>query len=411
MIGRADELRRLVQLVAAPRTGVAMLAGEPGIGKTRLVQELFSAVPPETTVLVGQAEPGSLGRPFELLLSALDGRAEVAVELADLVAVLTDAARTQVERLRAGLQILHRLTLPGPSLIVFEDLHWADSESIALFERIADLQGDRVLLGTYRPAEVMRRNPVAALLDGLERRHDVYHVRLERLGLADTSALLAAATGRPPPYRAAVTRHNRPGGNPFCLEELLRTGTDLEKLSDEPLPWSLAETLRRQVEHLEPEYQRLVEAAAMLGYRIPFDLLAAVTGKGEDELIRALRELVAQGVLVESGVDEFAFRHALVREAVGERLLGRERRRLHEAALDALLAAGDADWAMVTKHAWGAGRYDDMLAAARLGSATYLATGSALQALQLAEMGLEERAEDTDLLATAARAAWLAGLL
>ena len=150
--------------------------------------------------------------------------------------------------------------------------------------------------------------------------------------------------------------------------------------------------------------QRMVEAAAMLGYRIPFDLLAAVTGKGEDELIAALRQLVAEGVLVESGVDEFAFRHALVREAVTERLLGRERRRLHEAALDALLAAGDADWALVTKHAWGAGRYDDMLAAARVGSATYLATGSAFQALQLAEMGLEEADDDIDLLATAARA-------
>ena len=115
-------------------------------------------------------------------------------------------------------------------MVIFEDLHWADSESIALFERIADLEGDRLLVGTYRPAEVMRRNPIAGLLDRLERRHSVYHVRLERLDLAETSAFLTATTGKPPPYRAAVSLHDRTGGNPFFLEELLRTGEDLETL-------------------------------------------------------------------------------------------------------------------------------------------------------------------------------------
>jgi DNA-binding CsgD family transcriptional regulator len=407
MVGRADELRQLTQLVAGPGVAVAVLAGEPGIGKTRLVHELIGGLPIGTTVLFGQAEPGSLGRPYELLLSALDGRTDVDETL---LTTLNDSSRTQVERLRAGLQVLLRLTSPGPAVVVFEDLHWADSESIALFERIADVEGNLLLLGTYRPAEVMRRNPVAGLLDRLERRYTVHHIRLERLGLTETSAFLAAATGRPPEYRAAVSLHMRTGGNPFFLEELLRGSGDLEELCERPLPWSLAETLRRQVEHLDPDQQRLVEAASVLGYRIPFDLLAAVTGRSERDLITALRQLVSDGVLVESGEDEFAFRHALVREAVGERLLGRERRRLHEAALEALLATGDADWALVVKHAHGAGRYDDVLEAARRGSAVYLGMGSAFQALQLAESGLEEACDDPDLLATAARAGWLAGL-
>jgi DNA-binding CsgD family transcriptional regulator len=408
MIGRDEELHRLMGLVDVPGSTVAMLAGEPGIGKTRLVDEFLAQLPESVTVLVGQAEPGSLGRPFELLLSALDGRTDV--EQGELE-LLTDSSRTQVERLRTGLRILLRLTDSGPAVVVFEDLHWADSESIALFERIGDLEGQRLLIGTYRPAEVIRRNPIAGFLDNMERRHVVYHIRLERLGLAETSAFLTAAAGKPPPYRAAVSLHSRTGGNPFFLEELVRDGGDLVELVDQPLPWSLAEALRRQVEHLEPALQRLVEAAAVLGYRVPFDLLRSVTGMSEADLIWALRELVREGVLVETGEDEFAFRHALVREAVGERLLGRERRRLHEAALEALLAAGDADWALVARHAHGAGRYDDVLAAARAGSAAYLAMGSAFQALQLAEIGLEEAAEDTGLLATAANAAWLAGLL
>src|SRR5262245_17267519 len=129
MIGRADELRELLRLVASPGTGVAILAGEPGIGKTRLVQELRAGLPVDTTLLVGQAEPGSLGRPFELLLSALDGHARLATVPghAELLEVLTDSSRSLVERLRAGLQILLRLTSGGPAVVIFEDLHWADS--------------------------------------------------------------------------------------------------------------------------------------------------------------------------------------------------------------------------------------------------------------------------------------------
>src|SRR5690606_9010361 len=92
---------------------------------------------------------------------------------------LTDSSRTQVERLRTGMRLLLRVTSGGPAVIVFEDLHWADSESVALFEHIADLEGDRLLLGTYRPVDVVRRHPVAGLLDRLERRYSVYHVRLE----------------------------------------------------------------------------------------------------------------------------------------------------------------------------------------------------------------------------------------
>lgn len=109
--------------------------------------------------------------------------------------------------------------------------------------------------------------------------------------------------------------------------------------------------------------------------------------------------------------DEISFRHALVREAVTERMLSQQRRRLHEAALEALLAAGDADPALVAHHAQAAGRYPEMVAAARRGAALYLSIGSAYQALKLAEMGLAEATEDLDLIAHAAQAAWLAGLL
>ncbi|MEV4348883.1 AAA family ATPase [Actinoplanes sp. NPDC049596] len=414
MIGRESELRRLVRLApgggAGAQTAVAIVAGEPGIGKTRLVHELIAKLPAGTVVLVGQAEPGSLSRPYEVLLDAIDGRPEVDEEQ---LAALADAQRSPVERLHTGLAILADLIGDAPAVIVFEDLHWADSESAALFERIADQRGPRLLIGTYRPDEVDRRQPVAGLLARLERRHAVTHVRLDRLTPAQTAALLAAATGAPAPLRAATALHHRTGGNPFFLEELLRAlpGYDVEALVEQPLPWSLAEVLRRHIDDLEPRGHRIAEAATVLGHRIPFDLLADVTGAGEEELIAVLRDLVTRGVLVETGEDEFAFRHALVREAIADQMLGRQRRRLHEAALEVLLRGGSSDPAMVAHHARGAGRYEDMVAAARSGTALYLSIGSAYQALQLAEMGLDEDPDDTDLLAGAARASWLAGLL
>jgi DNA-binding CsgD family transcriptional regulator len=415
MVGRDHELRQLAQLVTAPRSQVAIIAGEPGIGKTRLVHELLAAVPDDTLVFVGHAEPGSLARPYELLLDALAGHDHGTHQLA--IDELTDASRSAVERLHTGLRLIGDLTEGQPSVIVFEDLHWADSESAALFERIADAPGQRLLVGTYRPDEVTRRHPVSGLLARMERRHEVTHLRLDRLAPPESATLLASATGEPVPYRTAMELHQRTGGNPFFLEELLRSAAttesgavDITALCEQPLPWSIAEVLHRQIDGLDAEPRRIVEAAAMLGHRVPFDLLATVTATSEDDLIPALRALVEQGVLVESDDDEFTFRHALVREALTEHLLGRQKRRLHEAALDALLA-GSADPALVAHHAKGAGRYADMVTAARRGAAIYLDIGSPYQALQLAEMGLEEAADDTEMLGYATHAAWLAGLV
>ncbi len=412
MVGRDGELRQLVQLARSPRPQVAMLAGEPGIGKTRLVRELIANLPPETVVLVGHAEPGSLARPYEVLLDAIDGRPEVDQ---DQLSVMTDARHSHVERLQTGLSIVDDLVGDAPALIVFEDLHWADSESAGLFERIAglDSRGPRLLIGTYRPDEVTWRQPLAGLLERLERRHLVTHVRLGRLMLSGTAAFLAAATGKPAPLRSAKSLHQRTGGNPFFLEELMRgwEGDDLDELCSRPLPWSLVEALRRQVDDLDPGVHRVVEAAAVLGHRVPFDLLAGVTRMDEDGLIDVLRQLVDRDVLTEVGEDEFAFRHALVREAVTDQMLARQRRRLHGAALEVLLATGSPDPALVARHAREAGRYDEMVSAARRGTALYLSIGSAYQALQLAEMGLDEAADDPELLASATRAAWLVGLL
>jgi DNA-binding CsgD family transcriptional regulator len=233
------------------------------------------------------------------------------------------------------------------------------------------------------------------------------------LSVPDVGAFLAAVYGRMPSYRVIEAVHARTGGNPFFLEEMLAAARedDPDRLTTQALPWSLGELVRSQLSDLTAEQRQVVEAAAVLGRRVSFDILAVVSGYSEDELIPILRLLVARGLLVEAEADVFMFRHALAREAIESDLLGRERRRLHEAALAALHQADSDDAAAIAYHAHGAGRFDEMVAAARLGARQALQSGSTYQALQLAELGLSEACKDPELLKLASRAAWLAGIL
>ena len=432
MVERATELARLREL--ATTTGdpaVALISGEAGVGKTRLVAELVATLDPAVAVLAGQGSQGAPGRPFQLLLEAVEPQVAtwdaVPERLADrseplrlLLAPVAPKLAGHAERdygqeelLRAAVDLVRELAGPDGAVLVFEDLHWADAESIALFGRLAITPGLPLLLaGTFRPEGVGRRHPLVELLVELERQRMVTTIALERLGRAGVAELLAAVYRNPVPFQVAEALHRRTGGNPFFLEELVVTAgrADPARLAALPLPWNLSEAVLRRLDDLDPAQRRVVDAAAILGRRISFDLLAAVTGSGEDELIAVLRHLVAGNVMVEEEPDVFAFRHALTREAIAGRLLGRERRRLHEKALAAIQESGADDWAAVAWHAQGAGRYDELVEAARSGAWSYLQQGSTAEALRLAETGLSEADRDLDLLAAASKAAWMIGL-
>lgn len=413
MVGRAAELGRLAGLIgASPAPAIALIAGEAGIGKTRLVQELVEAAAGHAIVLAGQADPGSVGRPMDLLLDAVH-QADLEVH-EGLRAIVRDPGRTAEERTRSAVELVRSITAGRPGLIVFEDLHWADAESLATFEQLAKPDsGSLVLVGTYRPEALSRRHPAADLLPRLEHRHAVTHLQLNRLSPADVSTYLAAVLQRDPSFRAVDALHTRSGGNPFFLEELVASagGADADALDTAPLPWTIAEVVRSQMDDLDPEVRSIVAAAAVLGRRVSFDLLAAVTATPERALIDHLRVAVDRGLLVETDADVFGFHHDLAREAIDAALLGRERRRLHQAALDALRAVKSRDHVALTHHAAGAGRYDEMVEEARLGAHDSLDHGSTYQALQLAEAGLSEVEDDLDLRSAATRAAWLADLL
>ena len=402
MIGRTSALSQLQQLVRGTDgnqdgelPAVALVAGEAGLGKTRLLQELIGSIPAETHVLVAHAEPGSLGRPLDLIRSMLD---DAPTDLVDARAVAIDAVAERIG--------------DGPALVIIEDLHWADSDSVGVFEQLASMPLPGVtLIATYRPDELTTRLPGGEMVVRLERRRHVHQVHLERLDHHEVGAFLAAVYGRKLGTGVVDALRSRTGGNPFFLEEILAAAGDAEPeaLATQPLPWTLAELVSRQLDGLSMDERQLIEAAAVLGRRAQFDVLAVLGARSEEDLIPDLRALVDRGLLVEETDDEFSFRHELVRDAVEAQLLGRQRRRLHQQALDLLRKSMGTDFADLARHAAGAGQYDELVELARVGVGHYLGVGATHQALRLAVAALAEAPDDVELLAGAARAAWLIG--
>ncbi|HEY3241181.1 MAG TPA: AAA family ATPase [Acidimicrobiia bacterium] len=301
MVGRAAELalvRRLVDDLADPQ--VALIGGEAGVGKTRLVQELVPQLPPATTVLWGHAEQGALGRPWGLLLEAVETRVaqwdavpgDLAARLDPLRLLLAPVAPRlggaaerdygPEELLRATVDLVGHLARPGGAVVVFEDLQWADAESLAVFTRLALTPGLPILLvGTYR-AENLDRRRLADLVSDLERRRSVERIELAPLARTEVGEMLDAVTGRAVPLPGVEAVHHRTGGNPFFVEELLMVAGDADPqaLARLPLPASLTEAVVGHLDGLGPEERRTVDAAAVLGHRIRFDTLATLTGLG-----------------------------------------------------------------------------------------------------------------------------------
>jgi ATP/maltotriose-dependent transcriptional regulator MalT len=447
IVGRDGELQRLAGVLAAgDGARVALVGGEAGIGKTRLVTDaLASSSPTGALVIALRGDPVRRSKAFDAFTSAVEAhvrdwtsvppaleprRAEVSRLLAPVTPALDtgagkgDEAADSMESLeRAAIDVLRHLAPDlAPVIVYADDLHWIDPETIGIVHQLVlGVPGldDVVVIGTYRPDGLLSRSPLSALLNAVERRPDGLNIRLDRLGLDEVADFAAQALGDNVPYRAVKALHHRSGGNPFFLEELIASSggagatdaTDAIDLADLPLPWTVAELLRDAVLALTDDERVVIESAAVLGQRVPFDLLARVTGSSEGSLIDSLRGLVAAGLLVEDEDDVFAFRHALVGETVSAGLLGRERRRIHEAALAVLLEADEPDDVAIAHHAAAAGAVGVMLDAVRRAATDAVRRGAAYQALELAELGLSEAPEDSSLNELATRAAWLVGAL
>lgn len=395
MVGRSAALQRLhglidsAEIAALDAPEVALVSGEPGIGKTRLLRELLEHLPGDVTVLSTQAQPGSLGRPFDVIGQLAEPGADPAI---------------------AALAVVEAAVAKGRTVLLVEDLHWADADSAHLIEQLALRPWPQlVVIGTYRPADLSPKAPGGELVLRLERQSSVEQIRLERLERPEVASMLGAIGGRAPSSAAVEAVFRRSGGIPFVVEELMR-GVGLEACSDDllaaQLPWSLDEAVRQQLSGLERAERAVVDALAVFGEPTSFDLIAEVTELPEGELLDALSGLTRATVLVEVSADHFWFTHALVADTVAQQLLGRQRRRLHERSLAAMQALPDADAASLARHAAGAGHYEQVVPIARAGARQYLDRGATFQALRLAGHALEEEPDDVELLRVATDAAW-----
>jgi DNA-binding CsgD family transcriptional regulator len=394
MVGRSSALARLVDvldtigLVDGDQPAIALVAGEPGIGKTRLVREFIAALPATCPTFVVAGEPGSMGRSF----GALGPFAESTDPSHALIDEVADAAQR------------------GPVVVAVEDIHWLDAESAGVIDSLTKQPWPNLMLvGTYRSGELSRGAPGGELVQRLERRHTVEQIRLDRLDRAEVAAMVAGIIQRQPSSAVVAAVDRRSGGVPFVIEELVRfcrADTFADDVLTAELPWSLDEVVRQQINGLATDERLAIETLAIYGRAIAFDTLCVVAQFDEARALLALRSLIERAVLVESSDDRFWFVHALVADAVSGQLIGRERRRLHERCFEAERVSSSSDPWTLARHAAGAGRFEEIVGIAREGAPKYLARGASFQALRLAADGLTEAPDDPLLLGLATEAAW-----
>jgi DNA-binding NarL/FixJ family response regulator len=360
-IGRAVELRRLEAVLERAEQGrpqTVLLAGDAGVGKTRLLLALADRAQRRgMRVLVGASvELGDIGLPYLPVVDALreladdpeearllTGAAMTAPGLGRLLPGIEPAGVTgdgldQLQVLDAVRAVLAGLAERSPVVLVLEDLHWADRGTRDLVAFLArTLRSGRVASAvSYRSDELHRRHPLRPLLAELVRLPDVERLELAPFSSAELAEYLETIAGAPLPPEQVEGIYARSEGNPFYAEQLLAAGAGDARVE---LPATLAEVLLARVQGLSEPAQQVLRVAAVAGRRVPHRMLAGVAGRPEADLEQGLHEAVGAGVLTtDAATGSYAFRHALLQEAVYGDLLPGEQVRLH-GAYARLLAA------------------------------------------------------------------------
>jgi DNA-binding CsgD family transcriptional regulator/tetratricopeptide (TPR) repeat protein len=346
LIGRHAEmaaLRAALDAVSGGAGGVVFVTGEPGIGKSRLAGELADLARSQgLAVVVGRAVPASASTPYrpltEALLQALRHREfpadpELAPWLPALRAIVPTGSteghgdHSAAVRGEAILLLLRRLAGSGALLMVLEDLHWADPDTLAVLEYLGDnLSAEPVLcLATTRDEP-----PSAAtdLVGRLRQRRSAAHLPLSRLDDEDVAAMVRACL--PGASGGVIARvRDVADGVPFLVEE---------SLASPGVPKSFADTIRARLAGLTAQERLVLEVAAVIGRNFDWRLLSAAAGLPGSEVSTALERAVGSTLLTVDG-ETFRFRHSLTREAVLAGLLPPRRAELAGRALAATQAA------------------------------------------------------------------------
>ena len=380
-VGRDAEVEQLRQTQQRARDGlcqVAALVAEPGVGKSRLVYE-FAHTQNLEGWLVLECAAASYGRAMSYLpvvdllkryfeiqdrdsLQAIGDKVagkllglDPALEptLPALLALLDVPASdtawqtlAPTERRRRMMDAVRHLLLREadrqPLLLIFEDLHWIDGETQALLDGLVESLGSAriLLLVTYRP----------------EYQHGwdaktYCQIQLDALPVESAGKLLDALLGEDPalaPLKQLLVKR----GNPFFLEETVRTLVETKALEGSPghyrltrpieaiqVPASVQVMLASRVDRLSSEDKRLLQVAAVVGRHVPFSLLRAVTELPQDALRGAFDRLQAGGFVYETGLFpnlQYSFKHALTQDVAYREQLQERRRELHARIVDAI---------------------------------------------------------------------------
>ena len=397
LVGRGPEIATLgaaLDEAALGRPSLVLVAGEAGVGKTRLVSEFGSlARAGGARLLVGNCLDladatlpyGPIAQALRALLRELpDDEAATVLgpareEIGRLIPSVGDAlgvapvdpsedafgyAQARLFELMLGL--LGRLAALAPTVVVIEDIQWVDRASRDLLTFLArNVVNERLtLVATVRTDGLERGHATSAWLADLERHANATRIDLGRLGRADVGRQVSAILGATAPDDLVDRLFQRSDGNPYFVEELLATERGAPEAA---LPRTLSETLSAQVAGLPPDGRELLGIVAVAGRPVDERLIAAVAGRSETEVREPLRVALARGLLVaDTPEGAVRARHALLREVIESGLLPAERRALHEAFATVLVARpelGDATAASgaaeLARHWAGAGRPDD----------------------------------------------------
>jgi DNA-binding CsgD family transcriptional regulator/nucleoside-triphosphatase THEP1 len=344
-VGRLDELTELEDLLERVGDGHAWMAfvtGESGMGKTRLMDEFARrAREAGARILSGDCvELGDSELPYAPIVSALRPLVRSGDQvLADLgssgdgLTQLFRGATTQSELFETLLALLDRLGEIQPVVLIIDDIHWADRSTRDFLVFLSrTLCRERVLvLATYRSDELHRRHPLLPVVSELQRGEGCVTIPLRPFTRDELAAQLGDILGGAPDADLLNRLETRSEGNPLFAEELLAAGRD----GRGEVPPTLRDALMLRVEALPDDAQDVLRVVAA-AQRIAHDVLEQVSGIEPRALRAALREAVGQRLLVVGDDGQYAFRHALLREAVHDDLLPGEHAELHTALAEVL---------------------------------------------------------------------------
>lgn len=416
LVGRRAELAALIEQVAGGGDRMLLIAGEAGVGKSRLAAEVASqAARGGAIVLAGAAHEDEIGlqQPFAEALAhyasvaAADERerrlAPRAAALDPLLPVADAPAPPEPDATRSGGRryamldavsaLLGELAEVAPVLVVLEDLQWADALTGALIQHVLDTRADArlTLLATLRAEELDPSTPIAGALARVEARGRLRRVTLEGLAEPETADLATAVTGREISRDQARALHAETNGNPLFVGELVRGIPDsawdaADALGTADVPQGVRDAVARRVARLSAPCGRLLGVASVVGRRFELRLLEQVSDLDATQLGEALDEAALAGLVREADgeSDELAFSHSLIRRALRDRLTRAHRRRIHARIADAIeaLHGRRRDLARAAHHLLEAGAAGDPDRAVELADR---AAESSIQRLAFAE--------------------------